>query len=67
MKSLKAQRGLWGALVGTVRPEQETRTLVANGHPVSVRALVWMVCGYARHHREIVLNRYFNHPDFPNQ
>ncbi|MBI1315641.1 DUF664 domain-containing protein [bacterium] len=65
MKSLKAQRLSWEALVSTVRSDQETRTVVANGHSVSVRALVWMVCGHARHHREVVERLYFTHPDFP--
>jgi hypothetical protein len=34
-----------------------TRTGVANGHPVSVRALAYIMAGHARHHLEILQQR----------
>lgn len=37
-----------------------TRTVVANGVRVSVRALAWITAGHERHHMRIVEERYLN-------
>lgn len=34
------------------------RTVEANGHPVSVRALAWIIAGHEIHHRRIFRERY---------
>lgn len=34
------------------------RTGVASGHPISVRALAWIVAGHELHHRRVLVERY---------
>jgi hypothetical protein len=38
--------------------EAWTRTGVANNHVISVRALAYIIAGHARHHRNIIRERY---------
>jgi hypothetical protein len=46
------------ALFDHLPAEAWTRTGVANGNPVSVRALAWIIAGHDRHHRRILESRY---------
>jgi len=39
-------------------PEAWTRSGVASGHAVSVRALAWIVAGHGLHHQRILRDRY---------
>ncbi len=45
-------------LIRSLRPEALTRTGTANNHPVSVRALVFIMAGHVRHHLNILRDRY---------
>lgn len=47
---------LW--IVNTMPPEAWTRRGVANGAPVSARALVFILAGHVEHHFEILRDRY---------
>lgn len=47
------------ALIRSVTPDQERRQGVANGMPVSVRALIYIVAGHMNHHAKIITERYF--------
>ena len=42
------------ALFGSLPPEAETRRGVANGNPVTVRALAYIIAGHAQHHYEVL-------------
>ncbi len=42
------------ALFGSLPPGAETRRGVANGHPVTVRALAYIAGGHAQHHYELL-------------
>jgi len=42
------------ALLNSLPAGSETRTGVANGNPVTVRALVYIVAGHAQHHYEVL-------------
>lgn len=46
------------ALFGGLAPEDWTRTGTANNHPVSVRALAFIMAGHVRHHLNILRDRY---------
>ncbi|GIV59020.1 MAG: hypothetical protein KatS3mg043_0109 [Rhodothermaceae bacterium] len=46
------------ALVETLAPEDGTRQGTANGTPVSVRALLYILAGHVRHHQRILRERY---------
>ena len=35
------------------------RRVIANGAPVSVRALAWIIAGHELHHRDLLRSRYF--------
>jgi DinB superfamily len=50
MVEFKNLRGATIALVGSISPEAEIRAGVANGNPVSVRALAYIIAGHAQHH-----------------
>ena len=45
-------------LVGTLDESMWSRVGVANGKPVSARALAWILAGHAAHHLEILRSRY---------
>jgi uncharacterized damage-inducible protein DinB len=38
--------------------EQLARRVVANGNPVSARAIAWIVAGHERHHQRLLAERY---------
>jgi hypothetical protein len=42
------------ALFGSLPPEAETRAGIANGNPVTVRALAYIAAGHAQHHFELL-------------
>ena len=54
MVEFKNIRGATIALVGSISPEAENRTGVANGNPVSVRALAYIVAGHAQNHLNLM-------------
>ncbi len=53
-----AARGNTLALVRGLPPEAFDRRVVANGSPVSGRALVWIMAGHVDHHAGILRDRY---------
>lgn len=53
-----AVRAATMAMVKPLPSEAWTRTGVASGKPVSVRALVWIICGHVEHHARILRERY---------
>jgi len=46
------------ALLKTLTPEVAARMGTASGHPVSVRAIAWIMTGHLLHHTLIVRERY---------
>ncbi|HEX7121909.1 MAG TPA: DinB family protein [Gemmatimonadaceae bacterium] len=46
------------ALFDSLNDEELMRRGVANGHPVTVRALAWIIAGHERHHVELLRTRY---------
>ena len=54
MVEFKNIRGASIALVGSISPEAEVRTGKANGNPVSVRALAYIIAGHAQNHLNIL-------------
>jgi hypothetical protein len=57
MVEFKNIRGATIALVGSISPEDEVRTGVANGNPVSVRALAYIIAGHAQRHLNLMRQR----------
>jgi len=57
MVEFKNIRGATIALVGSISPEAETRTGVASGNPVSVRALAYIIAGHAQRHLNLLKER----------
>ena len=57
MVEFKNIRGATIALVGSISPEDEVRTGKANGKPVSVRALAYIIAGHAQRHLELMKER----------
>jgi hypothetical protein len=57
MVEFKNIRGATIALVGSIGPEAETRMGVANGKPVSVRALAYIIAGHAQRHLNLMKER----------
>jgi len=55
---LRAVRAATLALVDGLPDEAWDRVGTASGHPVSVRALVWIMAGHAIHHAAILRERY---------
>jgi hypothetical protein len=39
---------------------------MANGLEVSVRAIAYIIAGHERHHRQIIIDRYFNSEAYPS-
>jgi hypothetical protein len=54
MVEFKNIRGATIALVGSISPEAEVRTGTANGNPVSVRALAYIIAGHAQRHLNLL-------------
>ena len=57
MVEFKNIRGATIALVGSISPEDEVRTGIANGNPVSVRALAYIIAGHAQRHLQLMKER----------
>jgi len=57
MVEFKNIRGATMALVGSISPEAELQTGVANGSPVSVRALAYIIAGHAQRHLKLMKER----------
>jgi hypothetical protein len=57
MVEFKNIRGATIALVSSISPEAEVRTGNANGNPVSVRALAYIIAGHAQRHLELMKQR----------
>ncbi|HXE58826.1 MAG TPA: DinB family protein [Gemmatimonadales bacterium] len=58
LDELAAVRGATIALFGGLDPDALRRQGVANGHPVSVRALLYIILGHERHHLAVLRGRY---------
>jgi hypothetical protein len=55
----RAVRAASVALFGSFSDETITRLRGnANGHPISVRALAWIIAGHSRHHETLLRERY---------
>jgi hypothetical protein len=57
MVEFKNIRGATIALVGSIGPDAEARTGKANGNPVSVRALAYIIAGHAQRHLNLMKQR----------
>ncbi|MCW5963237.1 MAG: DinB family protein [Bryobacterales bacterium] len=55
---LRTVRAATLSLFSVLTPEAWTRVGTAGGHPISVRALAWFICGHERHHLAILQERY---------
>jgi uncharacterized damage-inducible protein DinB len=58
MGEMTAVRRATLSLVRNLDDAQVARTVVANGVPVSVRALAWIIAGHEVHHAELFRERY---------
>jgi len=58
---LRAVRDASLALFGSFSAEAWLRIGSASGHPVSARALAWILAGHERHHLRVLAERYFPH------
>jgi len=58
LAEFRAARGDTVALVRGLPGESFRRTVVASGHPVSGRALAWILAGHLEHHLRILHERY---------
>ncbi len=58
VEELRLVRAASVAMFGSFDAEALTRRGEANGNPVSVRALAWIVAGHSRHHETLLRERY---------
>jgi hypothetical protein len=58
LAEFRAARADSVALLRGLAPEAFRRTVVASGHPVSGRALAWILAGHLEHHLRILHERY---------
>ena len=65
IEELRAVRGATVALFDGLSAEAWTRRGTASGHPITVRALAWIIAGHELHHRAILEERYL--PAFARQ
>lgn len=59
VEELRAVRASTVALFDGLVPGAWSRRGVASGHPITVRALAWIIAGHELHHRAILQERYF--------
>ena len=52
MEGIRANRKLILSFLETVREDQYVNVGEVDGHPMSVRALLFVICGHMRHHLE---------------
>ncbi|MBU3679328.1 MAG: DinB family protein [Candidatus Kapabacteria bacterium] len=45
-------------LLRSLTPDEQLRSGTANGKPITVRALFWIIAGHVKHHAEILRTRY---------
>jgi hypothetical protein len=57
-RELDAVRGATIALFSGIDAEALARRGTANNHPITVRALAWIIAGHERHHVAILRERY---------
>jgi uncharacterized damage-inducible protein DinB len=53
-----AVRGATATLLRSLPADAAARGGRANGHPVTVRALAWIIAGHAQHHLDLLRERY---------
>jgi uncharacterized damage-inducible protein DinB len=58
LAELKSVRGATLTLLESLTDEESKRTGVANGNPVSVRALAYVIGGHAQHHLELLRKQF---------
>jgi uncharacterized damage-inducible protein DinB len=58
LEDLAAVRRATVSLLRGLEPDAWSRSGVANGNPISVRALAWIVAGHERHHLQVLRERY---------
>ncbi len=58
VEELRAVRASTIALFDGLPPEAWTRRGTASGHPITVRALAWIIAGHELHHRSVLEERY---------
>lgn len=58
LREFEAVRGATVALFQGLPDPAWDRSGVANGDPVTVRALAWIIAGHERHHRAVLAERY---------
>ena len=52
-------------LFKSLRPDDWLKSGTANGFPITVRALAYIIAGHALHHQNIIRERYLKAKDFP--
>jgi hypothetical protein len=62
LDELAAVRRATLALLRNLPADAPLRRGNANGQPISVRALVWIIAGHERHHLRILRERYLQAP-----
>ena len=55
---LTAVRRATLSLFRNLAEEQLMRRVIANGHPITPRALAWIIAGHERHHARLLAERY---------
>ncbi len=58
VQELQAVRAASLALFDGLQPQAWTRRGTASGHPITVRALAWVIAGHELHHRAVLEERY---------
>ena len=58
LEDLLSVRRATVCLLRALEPEAWSRSGVANGDPISVRALAWIMAGHERHHLAVLRERY---------
>jgi uncharacterized damage-inducible protein DinB len=61
LEELQVVRAATIALIKNLDPSSFERRGTANGSPISVRALLYIVAGHERHHAAILRERYLSH------
>ena len=57
--AFRAIRAATKFLLRGLPPEARTRPGTASGHPVTTRALAFIIAGHVEHHRRVFVERYF--------
>jgi hypothetical protein len=62
LAELKSIRGATLSLLESLTDEESKRTGVANGNPISVRALAYVIAGHAQHHLGLLREQFAAKP-----